>query len=215
MEQKDIIKAVKQARESKKRNFKQGFDLIINLKNIDLKKQDNQIDLYVMVKHPPKKKKICALIGAELKDEASKVCDLAILSDSFPEYSEKKKARQLAQDHDYFIAQANVMPKVANIFGRVFGVRGKMPNPKAGCVVPPKANLGPLYEKLQNTIRVTAKSAPIVQCGLGNEEMKDEDLADNVHTIYNAVLHKLPNERNNIKSVFVKFTMGKPAPVKF
>jgi len=40
--------------------------------------------------------------------------------------------------------------------------------------------------------------------------MKDDDLAENILYIYNQVLHKLPEERNNIKNIFIKTTMGKP-----
>ena len=105
------------------------------------------------------------------------------------------------------------MPKVATVFGRVFGPRGKMPNPKSGCIVPPNANLRTLYEKLQHTVRATVKSAPLIQCPIGTEEMNPEDVAENALTVYNSVLRLLPNEKHNIKNVYVKLTMGKPIEV--
>ena len=43
--------------------------------------------------------------------------------------------------------------------------------------------------------------------------MKDEDIADNAYNVYEQLIHHLPNEKHNIKSVFLKLTMGKSARV--
>ncbi|MFO8015470.1 MAG: 50S ribosomal protein L1 [Candidatus Woesearchaeota archaeon] len=218
MNEKDVTESLKQAKEnSKKRNFTQTYDMIINLKNLDLKKPENHLDFYLTLHYSRgKKSRICALVGTELLDDAKKVCDNVIHSDEFEEYSkDKKKAKKLAQDYDFFIAQANIMPQVASTFGKIFGPRGKMPNPKAGCVVPPKTNLKPLYEKLQDTVRIQVKDKMMIQCAVGNESMEDKEIADNIINVYNNTMHSLPLEKNNIKSVFLKLTMGKPVPVKF
>jgi ribosomal protein L1 len=45
--------------------------------------------------------------------------------------------------------------------------------------------------------------------------MKDEEIAENVTTIYNAVLSALPRKKDNIRNVLIKFTMSKPMKVKF
>jgi len=211
MDQKKVLSALKEAREqSKKRNFKQRIDLIFNLKGLDIKKTEHQVDVFVPLNHDIGTKiKTCALIGPELLDEAKANCDMFILVDDFAKYAEKKKARKLAEDYDYFIAQANIMPKIAASFGRVFGVRGKMPNPKSGAVVPPKTNLKPVVEKLSKTVRLNGKMQPLIQVGVGSEDMKDEDIASNIMTIYDSLIHHLPAEKNNIKSAFVKLTMGK------
>ena len=199
---------------SKKRKFNQSYDLVIALQNLDLKKTDQQVDFYTLLHFTRGKKiKICAFVGPELKDEATKVCDTTLVVGDFPKYADKKLAKKLAEEHDYFIAQANIMGKVAGTFGKVLGPRGKMPNPKAGCVVPPKAQLKPLYDKLQKTIRISAKTALMMQCAIGAEDMNDEEVIDNILTAYNQLIHHLPNHENNVKAVFLKLTMGKPVKV--
>ena len=189
MENKQILEALKNAKkEAKKRNFVQKVDLVINLKDIDLKKNENHVDFYAQLHYSVgKKMKVCALAGPELVDEAKKVCDNTIPQDDFAKY-DKIKAKKLADDYDFFIAQANIMPQVAQAFGKVFGPRAKMPNPKAGCVVPPKANLKPLYDKLQTTIRIMAKKDPVIHLLIGNEGMKDEEVVDNIKTAYNQLV---------------------------
>ena len=105
------------------------------------------------------------------------------------------------------------MPKVASAFGRVFGPRGKMPNPKSGAVVPPNANLKPLYEKFQRIVRASTKSAPLIQCPIGTEDMNANDIVENALTVYTSLLQVLPNEKHNIKDIYIKLTMGKPVKV--
>lgn len=211
MDKTQITQTLKKVKEnSQKRNFTQSYDLIINLKDIDLKKPEQSINLYHTLHYSKGKKiKVCALVGPELLPHAKEVCDLAISVDDFPKYQDKKEARKLATQYDFFIAQATIMPKIATAFGRVFGPKGKMPNPKAGCVVPPNTNLKPLYEKLQKTIRLQTKNDPIIQTIVGNEKMNDEEVIDNIMTTYDALIHNLPNGSNNIKNAFLKLTMGK------
>lgn len=201
--------------DSKKRKFTQTVDLIINLKDLDLKKPEEQVDLFVRLpKGRGRKVKVCAFVGPELAAEAKKVFDKVILIEQFPGYTDKRKTKKLASEFHYFVAQANIMAKVASTFGRVLGTRGKMPNPKVGCVVPPRGvNLQQLYDQLQRTVKAKAKVGPHMQCAVGSEEMSDDDLAENIMSVYNAVVHKLPNEQHNIKSIYIKRTMSKPVQV--
>ncbi|PIY60727.1 hypothetical protein COY95_00275, partial [Candidatus Woesearchaeota archaeon CG_4_10_14_0_8_um_filter_47_5] len=215
---KELVKAIAQAKESsQKRNFSQTVDFIITLGNIDSKNPEHQIELYVLAKYPRSsgKTKVCAFVGAETYDEAKRVFDTAIESHDFDKYqADKKLVKKLLKEHTFFVAQATVMAKVATVFGRVLGPKGKMPNPKAGNVFPPKGfNLEQLYERLQRTIKVTSKKGPFVQCIIGSEDMDNDHLAENALQVYTTVLHSFHDDTNKIKSVFVKLTMGKVVEV--
>lgn len=213
MEKNKILGALKKLRaEAKKRNFTQSVDIIINLKDLDLKKPEEQVEFFASLHHQTgKKRKICALVGPELLDDAKTIFDKTILVDEFDQYSnDKKLAKKLAGEYDFFVAQANIMPKVAAAFGKVLGSRGKMPNPKAGAIVPPKgASLKALYDRFQNTLKVSAKTSLIIQIFVGKEDLSDEHLTDNVLDIFSQLEAKLPKGKNNIKNAFIKFTMSK------
>jgi len=210
-----LVEAIKQARESSKRKFKQTFDLVINLKDLDLKKPEQQVDFFIQLPHGRGKiNKIAGLIGPEMIDEAKANLDFFILQDDFDKWTAKPKARKLAEDYDFFIAQATIMTKVASAFGRVFGVRGRMPNPKAGCVVPPKASLKALVERLKTMIRVQAKTQPIIQVPLGTEDMKDEQIAENADAVLKQLLNTLVTGKQNIKNAVIKTTMGAPVKIE-
>ncbi len=211
----DVAAAIAAARKSGKRGFVQSVDLVVPLIGLDLKKPEHQVDFFIDLPHGSgKKMKVCALIGPELQPEAKSACDGMVLQEDFPNYGKNKKlTRKLVRQYDFFIGQANIMPQVASTFGRVLGPKGKMPNPKAGCIVPPKAVLKPLVEKLQSIVHVTAKTVPIVQCKVGNESMSDDALAANVIVIYDQLVHVLPASEQNVKAAFVKLTMGVPVTI--
>ncbi len=210
MDKKIILDAVKKLREvSKKRKFPQTLDVSINLTRLDIKNPENKIDIFLQLPHHKgKKPKICALVGKELSTKA-KIFDKVILHDEFDVYAKDKKAlKKLAREFDYFVAQANLMAEIGAKFGKVLAPRGKMPNPKAGCIVPPTADLEPLAKRLENTVRLLIKDQPSIKTIAGSEDMPDEELAENIFRVYDAVIHELPQEKSNIKSFLIKFTMS-------
>jgi len=216
MKRPELVEALVEARaNAKKRNFKQSIDVTINLKGLNLKKPEDQTDMFLTLPHfPGKEKKICALVGAELKEQADKFCQRTVLNTEFPKFEGKKKdIKKLAGEFDFFIAQAPFMAGIAKTFGRFFGPKNKMPNPKAGCVVPPNANLEVVTKKLASTVRLFAKTKPLIQLHVGMEDMDDEKIVENVMSAYKALVNKLPGEESNIRSVYVKLTMGKSIKV--
>jgi large subunit ribosomal protein L1 len=210
MDKKIILDSVKKVREiSKKRKFDQTFDISINLKQLDIKNPNEKIDLFLQLNNPKlKKPKVCALIDKELSTKA-KIFDKVVLKDDFVKYKkDKKELKKLDADYDYFVAQANLMPEVAATFGKVLGQKGKMPNPKAGCVVPPTIDLEPLKERLNNQVRAITKDQLVIKVPIGSESMSDEDIVENILTVYNAILNAAPRKEQNIKSIFLKLTMS-------
>lgn len=214
MEKKNILEALKLVREkSPKRKFVQTLDLVVTLKDYDLKKQENQIDAFVALSNPVKVKKVGAFVAAELKPQATKLCSTVVDIESFPKYENNKKMiKKLADDVDFFIAQVTIMPAIAKVFGRILGPKGKMPNPKAGAVLPPAANIAPVVERLGKTSRIVANKQAVLKCAVGREDMDDDKIADNVLMIFNAVSGKI--EDRHLKNVILKFTMGPPVKVK-
>lgn len=211
MKKESIKQAIDELRKPEhKKKFSQSFDLIVNLKDLNLKNPEEQVDFFTSLKNSTSKIKVAALVGQELNDSA-KVCDKVIKQTEFDEYkNDPKKAKKLANEYDFFIAQADIMPKVAQSFGRVLGTRGKMPNPKLGTIVPGKAAVDPIYKKLQNTVRITAKKTPVIQVKIGKEDMTDDQIIENALLVYDQIIHHLPKERSNVKNALLKLTMSKP-----
>ena len=211
MEKQEVIKALKELREkSKKRKFTQSIDLLVNFKGLDLKKPEHKIDFYLQLPKPRSKPvKFAAFVDDQLAKQARETFDTVIMKNDIENYkNQKKMQRELAINHDFFIAQADLMIPIASTFGKVLGARGKMPSPKAGCVVPGTAVLAPIKERLQKTIRLQTKNELSIKVSVGDESMNDEDIAENIILIYNNLLIKLPQEKNNLRYVAIKTTMS-------
>ncbi len=207
MDKTQILKAFEGFGKEKKRNFLQSYDLIITLKDIDIKTKP--VDAFVLIPHSRGKKiKVCALVGQELAEKAEKSFDLVIREKDFQAYKEnKKKVKALARTYDFFVAQSNLMAQIAAAFGKGLGPRGKMPNPKAGCVVIPTSDLKTLVERLQKTVQLKAKTMPAIQCTIGTEQMKPEEVAENILSVYTQLLKLLPNEEQNVRTIYLKKSM--------
>ena len=180
MDKESIKKALDLLKQQPKRGFVQTYDLVINLKNFDVK--THPVDFFAVLPHPKGKKiKIAAFVDQELVAQSTKFCDVTLRETDFEKYkNDKKLAKKLGEDYDFFIAQANLMAKVAAAFGKVLGTKGKMPNPKLGCVVPPTANLEPLVKRLNLSVRLSAKKGMNLQCLVGKEDQPDEQIIDNI-----------------------------------
>jgi len=214
MDKKDILNTLRLLKEfSKQRNFKQSVDLIINLKDLNLKKPEDNVDIFITLPHSfDKKLKICAFADKNLK-EIAKIFDKVISEDEFIVYKDKKKSKQLAKQYDYFVAQANLMAKVATIFGKALGPKDKMPNPKAGCVFPQNADLSVVKDKLLKIVRLKTKNELIVKACVGKEDMQEDDLAENILHVYTSLIRVLSKEIYNIKGAYLKYTMGFPIKI--
>lgn len=197
------------------RNFTQSVDLVVSLKDVDLDDPDDKVDAYVALPHQTgKPKHIAALIGPELEDATSGVVDTVIRQKDFEDYaSNPSKAKTLAKDHAFFLAQADIMPDVATKFGRFLGPRDKMPNPQLGTVINPGTDIESLCSRLQRTVHLKGKKDPVIQVKVGNEEMDADHVADNTITSYDELIDNLAKERNNIKDAYLKLTMSKPVDI--
>ncbi len=216
MNKDQILKAIKEARKGKKRNFIQTAELIVALKDIDLRRPENHIELYVeLPKGVGKQLKIAAIVTPDMLEEAKKHFDAVFVEEDLKKFKEnKREAKKLARAYHYFVASAPIMPKLAAALGRYLGPLGKIPSPKAGMIIAAKQQIPVVAKKLRNTVKITVKKEPQAQVRVGTEKMSDEDIAKNIETVYNALIRALPKEEANVKNIYFKFTMSPIAKIK-
>ena len=197
--------ALNELRKDKERKFEQTLDLIINLQKFDVKK--TPLNMFISVPHKVKEKKICAFL--EIKNNNVDT----ITKTEFKKYSDKKEVKKLARKYDFFIAQASLMPLVATTFGRSLGPTGKMPSPQLGILmnVDDKA-INELKNRINTSIKIRTKEASI-KIPIGRQDMKDEELIENIIIVYNGIMKVLVKEKENIKNIELKFTMTKPQKI--
>ena len=203
----NFLEAVKKLRQTeRKRNFDQTIDLIINLKDFDLRRQ--AFNIFIELPFKFKNKKIAAFL-----ENDSKLVDV-IKKEDFSKFKEKKDIKKLIRIYDAFIANAKLMPAVATTFGRILGPAGKMPSPQLGIITSEdEETIKRIIEKINKTIRLRVKELSI-KAGVAKESMNDEEIVKNLVTTYTKILETLPKKKDNIKNVKIKLTMDSPVDVK-
>jgi large subunit ribosomal protein L1 len=213
LDQKTILDAVRQAKEkSEKRKFTQSVELVLKLQEIDMKSPEGKIQEIVELPHALEKpNKICVIGSGEFALKARKAnADLLVERAELEGLAGKKRdLRKMANSYDFFIAEAPLMPLVGRILGPVLGPRGKMPIP-----VPPTADIAALVAKHRKTIVIRLRNQPILQCRIGMENMKEEEIADNIQAVFRVLDGKLKKGMKNVKFAYIKTAMGAPIKVK-
>jgi len=204
--EKHSIETIKKLLEAARpREFKESVEVAVNLREVDLSVPKNRVDEEVVLpKGRGKRIRVCVFASGELALKARNVADLVIQPQEIEEYaSDKVKARSLAQQFDFFIAEAPLMPVIGKRLGIVLGPRGKMPRP-----VPPTADPTNLINAMRKTVRVRSRDRRTFHAPIGTRDMEPEDLAENLDALMRRVMGKLERGRFNIQSAYVKTTMG-------
>lgn len=204
MSNEKIVNAVKELRDkSEKKKFSQSFDLIISLKEFDLKKSENKFSEDVVLPYGKGRESSIVIFADNIKDAGT---DILTTEEVNNLAKNRRKAKKLVANTDFFLAEAKLMPVVGKVLGQFVGPRGKLPKIITGDV----KNLVKNYKK---SVRVRIKDSPVIQTIVGKEDMKDQEIADNAEAVVKFLETRLPKGKNNIGRVMLKLTMGKPIKV--
>jgi len=200
----EMIKKVKA--ETKQRKFTQSVELIINFKDIDVKK-GFALNEIVQIPKTSSPATVCVMATGEMSLKAKKAnADAVIGTDELDKFAtNKRESRKFINKYDFFLADTKVMPLVGKTLGQFLGPRGKMPTP-----VPFDAPIESFLQRFRSSIKVRTRASLSIACKIGDESMEDTDLAINAHTVLSVIEKKLPNGEKNIKKIMMKTTMGKP-----
>ena len=197
---------------SKKRNFTQSIDLIVALKNIDVKKPENRMNELVHLPHPlTKKKRVCVIASGSLAVNARNAgADYILSPEQLEALSEDKKAaKRLTKDYNSFVAEAPLMPLVGRVLGPILGPRGKMPTP-----VPPNVDIEPILQRQRASVRIRIRDQLSASCTVGDEEMESKDIIENIQALVSRLEEKYEKGIDNLGVVYLKSSMGSPVKVQ-
>ncbi len=200
----EIITKAKEG--TKKRKFKQSVEIIINFKDIDVKK-GFAINEVVQLPKTSSPATVCVIATGDMNQKAKAAkADSVIGNEELSKYeSNKRESRKFINKYDFFLADTQIMPTVGKALGQLLGPRGKMPTP-----IPFNAPIDAFLSRFRTSIKVRTRASLSISCKIGDESMEDSDLAVNAFTVLNAVEKKLPNGEKNIRKIMIKTTMGKP-----
>ncbi|OGS42165.1 MAG: 50S ribosomal protein L1 [Euryarchaeota archaeon RBG_16_62_10] len=199
----DVVKKLQA--ESKQRNFVETVELAINLKDIDLSNPKNRIQEEIILPNGRGKAVRVGVFGSsEMAVKAKGVADVVVQPEEIEGLATNKaQARKFVNASDFFIAEAPLMPTIGKRLGVVLGPRGKMPKP-----IPPGSDPKPQIEKLRSSVSVRTRDKMTFHLAIGTKDMPPEKLAENLDAVLKRITSKLERGKMNIKSAYVKTTMG-------
>jgi large subunit ribosomal protein L1 len=188
-------------KEKGKRKFKQSIEMIIVLKDVDVKELRNKIqEVYV-----PNYIESKVIIFSEVRKidgiEHYTPKDIEEISQS------KRKSRKFARSFDFALADQKLIPLIGKLLGKFLAVKGKMPKP-----ITDEKSLPQIIERLKKSVRINLKQNQI-QIKIGKEDIEKEKLIENIKSVLNQIVEKLPEGEKNIKKIYLKFTMSKPIKI--
>lgn len=198
-----VRKAISEAPE---RRFNESVDLAINLHNIDMSQPANRVDEEIILPHGRgRSAKIAVFASGETALLAQRAeADLVISPDELNELGDdKKRARKIADEYTYFIAETSLMPTIGKKLGPILGKRGKMPQP-----LPPNVDIMPIINRQRNLVRVRSRDRLTFHMAVGSKDMDVQKIAENVEAVTTKLEQTLKDGKQNLKSVYVKTTMG-------
>jgi len=205
----EAIQAVQQGSKDKKRKFVETVELQVNLKNYDPQK-DKRFSGTVKLRHIPRPKfSVCVLADQQHIDEAKangipsmNVEDLKKLNKN------KKLVKKLAKRYDAFLASDSLIKQIPRILGPGLNKAGKFPT-----LLTHSDSMVSKVEEVKATIKFQMKKVLCLAVAVGHVQMDEEDLVSNVNLAINFLVSLLKKNWQNVRSLYVKSTMGKPQRV--
>jgi len=210
----------KKGMKDKIRKFDESIDFIINLKDLNLNDPKQRIDKEIILPFNVVSSdlpNICVIASDEILMEAKKLGLDTLDDDGLVKLNneEKKYKKKFVKKYDYFVVEDKMMPNVARYLARFLGPIGKMPKPFPsgyGIISNPE-DLKVAIERYLKIVRIQLKKTPQIQVKVGKKSMEKEKVFENTKAVVDYVADQMPHKYNNIKSMFLKTTMGHPVKV--
>ncbi len=212
----------KEGKPEKVRKFDETIDLIINVRDVDIRNPNNRIEQEILLPHGIEgnnsKQDVCFIAKDDMELKLKELGYTVINPDRLDEIQalSKKEKKKIAHKYKYFVSRADLMRNLARVLARFLGQTGKMPRPqpKGFGVIRPSEDIEDYVNRLDRIVKVQMKKQLLLQLKVGKKSQPKEDILENIDAILTFVEHELPFGFTNIDSIYLKSTMGKPAKVE-
>jgi large subunit ribosomal protein L1 len=208
----NITQAIKQALEgAPERKFVESVEMAFTIKDVDLKNPANRIEENVRLpRGRGKEVSIAIFAGAEMAAKANEAGLTVIDPSAIEDYGgNRQAARKMANRHDFFLSEVPHMATIGRFLGVVLGPRGKMPRP-----VPPNVDPGAIAAGLSDTAIVRSRDKVTFHTIIGSRALSEDEISENALEVWKRVTSKLERGAGNIRSLYVKTSMGPSVKVE-
>merc|ERR1712149_27436 len=118
---------------------------------------------------------------------------------------DKKLVKKLAKKYDAFLASESLIKQIPRLLGPGLNKAGKFPT----MLTHQDDMLGKVND-IKATIKFQMKKVLCLNVAVGNVSMSDDQLVQNLNLSINFLVSLLKKNWQNVKSLTIKSTMGKP-----
>lgn len=204
----DAIKAIldnaKTAKNGKPRKFMESVDLQVNLKNYDCNR-DKRFSGSLRLPHTARPNlKICIICDLIHEDIAKKANLLTANMDDLKKLNKNKKlVKKFCNEYDSFLASDSIIKTIPRVVGPHMNRAGKFPS-----AVGAGDNLVDKINEVQATVKFQLKKVLCLGCAVGHIKMNEDQLRTNIAQALNFLVSLLKKNWQNLKSAYLKSTMG-------
>lgn len=196
-------------KDRKERKFKESIDLQVNLKHYDVNKDKRFSGSLKLPNVCRPRMKVCIICDLVHEDLAKKQNLTTTNMDELKKLNKNKKlVKKLCAQYDAFLASESIIKTLPRVVGPHMNRAGKFPTSVGAA-----EDLTAKVTELQATIKFQLKKVLCLGTCVGHAEMTEEQIRQNTVTAINFLVSLLKKNWQNMKSVYIKTTMGKPQRV--
>merc|ERR1712206_50153 len=201
-----VREVMKYSTETKKRKFTETIDLQIGLKNYDPQK-DKRFSGTIKLKHIPKPKYSVCIFGDQQHCDEAKAKGLPFMSaeDLKKLNKDKKKVKKLAKKYDAFMASESLIKQIPRLLGPGLNKAGKFPT-----MLTHQDDMVGKTNDIKAMVKFQMKKVLCLNVAVGNVSMTEDQVVQNLNLSINFLVSLLKKNWQNVKSLNIKSTMGKP-----
>ena len=200
------ITTILEGAEAKKRGFTETIELQIGLKNYDPQK-DKRFSGSVKLPYCPRPSlAVCVLGDVNHCEQATALgVDAMTVEDLKKLNKNKKLVKKLAKKYHGFLASESIIKQIPRLLGPGLNKAGKFPT-----LVTHAESLEEKVNMVKSSIKFQLKKVLCMAVAVGHVEMSEKELFVNIQTSVNFLVSLLKKNWQNVKSLYIKTTMGPP-----
>jgi len=118
---------------------------------------------------------------------------------------DKKLVKKLAKKYDAFMASESLIRQIPRLLGPGLNKAGKFPT-----LITHQESMVNKIKDIKCTIKFQMKKVLCLAVAIGNVQMSEDELVQNLNLAVNFLVSLLKKNWQNVRSLHIKSTMGRP-----
>ena len=207
LNQEQLKKSIHEINVSRKaRKFTETIELQIGLKDYDPQKDKRFSGAIKLPFIPRPKMKAIVLADQQHVDQCEKLGIPYIDAEGLKRFNKQRKAiKKFFKQYDILLASETILKQIPRLMGPSLSKINKFPAP-----ITHNDNIQEKIDEAKATIKFALKKVLCMGVAVSNVDMTEEHQRQNVTLAINFFVSLLKKNWNNIRTLHIKTTMGKP-----